>query len=75
MVSTEIYGKAEQAELTSFNNIAKKCEQLASGLRAFSGTVEKNTYITKIDQAITLIDAIYTLKADLEADKTTLQAS
>ena len=73
MVEIQQYGKAEALEVTEFLQGVDDCEALAKILRRTSGVIDINTYITGIDNAITLIDAIFTLKAKLEADKLTLQ--
>jgi hypothetical protein len=75
MVTVENYGKAEEAEVTEFQTGADECEQLASLLRKTSGVKTVATYIAGIDQAIALIDSIFTLKAKLEADKVILEAA
>lgn len=75
MVTVDQYGKAESAEITEFQNAADLCEQLASGLRNFSGVLPKATYISRIDTAVGIITQLETLKTNLLADKATLEAS
>lgn len=75
MVTIENYGQPEPVEVGEFETAANECEQLAGLLRKSRGIKEISVYITGIDQAIALIDSIFTLKAKLEADKVTLEAA
>ncbi len=73
MPSIEQFGKAESTEVTEFQAGADDCDVLAKVLRKVGGVIDIPTYITGIDNAIILIDSIFTLKAKLEADKVILQ--
>jgi hypothetical protein len=74
MPTIEKYGKAEQSEQVEFTQGITDCEDLIKILNK-TGVIPTSTYITGIDNAIALIDSIFTLKAKLEADKVILQAA
>lgn len=73
MVLIEQFGKTESNEITEFQTGADECDTLAKLLRKTGGILEIPAYITGIDNAIALIDSIFTLKAKLEADKVILE--
>ncbi len=73
MVTIEKFGKAEDTEVLEFVQGAEDCISLEKILRKNAGVIDIPIYITGIDNAIILIDSIFTLKAKLEADKVILE--
>jgi len=74
MVTIETYGKTSNAENAIFTTAQGNATKLSSGLGGFTGVLETSQFVTKIDQAIALIDSFATLKTTLQNIKTTLQA-
>ena len=73
MVEIKQFGKVSDIEQTEFDNAAEDACKLCSGLKKFNGIVEKDAFITKIEQAETLIDNLVAFKTTLTGIKTTLQ--
>ncbi len=73
MVDIELFGRITDSEQTDFTAAQKDADKLAKGLHQFSGIVEVNTFIAKIDAANLLIDNLVTFKTTLDSIKTTLE--